>query len=285
MKKETNEAYQKSLNLAIDYINQHLASTIDIKTIASVANISSFHFHRIFKAYIGESAGSYISRLRMEYAAQKLQTSNHTLNQIAEKAGYQNQHSLSKAFKKHFGIRPSSFKNSPIYFNAYPQTQNVTGIELNPEITETESKQLIYIRVIAPYGSKEEYNTAWKKLWKYAKEKGLLQNNSEFIGLSFDDPNITQHKQCRFYACISTNKKIPTEGKFGEYKIQKGKFAVFIHQGQYERLNAFYQAIYFNWLPRANVELRNAIPFEQYLNNPDEVEGTEILTAIYIPIH
>lgn len=281
MKTKTNNEYNKSINLTIDFINKHLNDSIDLKTIAKIANVSQYHFHRIFKAYIGETIGTYITRLRLENAAQKLQTTNSTLDEIAKKNGYQSQYSLSKAFKKHFGVPPTAFKNFQIYFSS--KFSN-TAYQPQPTITRIKKKNLIYIRVIAKYGSELNYKTAWKKLWEYAKQENVVNNSNEFIGLSFDDPNITKHEQCRFYACISTDEPLKPKGEFGLQTIESGKFAVFTHNGSYSGLNALYQFIYLNWLPNTTIKLRNSMPFEKYLNNPDKVEESNLLTEIYIPI-
>lgn len=78
MKEATKNEYNKSINKIIDYINSHLKENIDLSKLAEIANISEYHFHRIFKAFIGESVGTYITRIRLEFAAQLLQTT--TLN-------------------------------------------------------------------------------------------------------------------------------------------------------------------------------------------------------------
>ena len=284
MKVDTNSEYHKAISQSIDYINSHLSESIDLKKVAGIANISEFHFHRIFKAYIGETVGAYISRLRLENAAQKLQITNFTLTEIAEKTGYQSQFSLSKAFKKHFGVTPSAFKNIQTYFSSQFSKTEHEPLELHPNIVNIESKNLVYIRIIAKYGSETDYRTAWKKLWQYAKQKDIVIENSEFIGLSFDDPNITKHEQCRFYACITTDKPLKPEGEFGLQTIKNGKFAVFTHQGAYSGLNRLYQSIYMDWLPGKKMKLRHSMPFEKYLNNPDKVKEDDLLTEIYIPI-
>ncbi len=284
MKTETGNEYNKSLNQVVDYINSHLNESIDLKKIAEVANISEFHFHRIFKAYIGESVGAYISRLRLENAAQKLQITNETLTEIAEKTGYQSQFSLSKAFKKHFGVTPTAFKNIQTYFSSQLSEPKCDYVELHPEIRQIESKQLVYIRIIAEYGSEPDYDKAWGRLCEYAEQNGILNENSEFIGLSFDDPNITINSKCRFYACISTDRPIKPESEFGSFKIDMGKFAIFKNKGSYSKLNRLYQSIYFDWLPNSQECLRNSMPFEKYLNSPDEVQENDLLTEIYIPI-
>ena len=299
MKVDTNNKHNKAINQCIDYINGHLNEAIELKRIAEIANISEFHFHRIFKAYIGGTVGTYISRLRLENAAQKLQITSFTLAEIAERTGYQSQYSLSKAFKKHFGVTPSAFKNIQTYFSSqFSNTEHeplellsggigvrfTPDFALHPNFVNIEKKNLVYIRIIAKYGSELDYRTAWKKLWQYAKQKNIVSENSEFIGLSFDDPNITSHEQCRFYACISTDKPLKPEGEFGLQTIENGKFAVFTHQGAYSGLNKLYQSIYMDWLPSTNKKLRHSMPFEKYLNNPDKVKEGDLLTEIYIPI-
>ena len=285
MKADTNNEYHKAINQSVDYINGHLNEAIDLKKIAEIANISEFHFHRIFKAYIGETVGAYISRLRLENAAQKLQITNFTLTEIAERTGYQSQYSLSKAFKKHFGVTPSAFKNIQTYFSSQLSKTEHQPLKLHPTIVNLiENKNLVYIRIIAKYGSELDYRTAWKKLWQYSKQKNIVNENSEFIGLSFDDPNITSNEQCRFYACISTEKPLKPEGEFGLQTIEKGKFAVFTHKGAYSGLNRLYQSIYMDWLPGTNKKLRHSMPFEKYLNNPDKEKESDLLTEVYIPI-
>ncbi|PWD97870.1 AraC family transcriptional regulator [Marinilabilia rubra] len=284
MKELTKNEYHKSVNRVVDYINQHLDEPVDLKTLAGIANISEFHFHRIFKAFVGESIGSYISRLKLEYAAGKLQLSGNTLSEIAEKTGYRSEFSLSKAFRKHFGINPSAFRNTETYFSSHFQQPNYDIPELNPEYMELQDRDLLYIRIISKYGSSSDYDKAWSKLLKYASLKNLLKADSEFIGLSFDDPNITASEKCRFYACISVDTPVDPEGEFGLQRIDGGKYAVFTLKGPYSGLNALYQAVYFHWLPRTNAELRHGMPFEKYLNNPDEVEPSDLITEVYLPV-
>jgi len=197
---------------------------------------------------------------------------------------WRNWFNSSKAFKKHFGVTPSAFKNIQTYFSSQISKTEHEPFELHPNIVHIENKNLVYIRIIAKYGSELDYRTAWKKLWQYAKQKNIVNEKSEFIGLSFDDPNITKPEQCRFYACISTDTPIKPEAEFGVRTIENGKFAVFTHKGAYSGLNRLYQSIYLDWLPNTNKKLRHSIPFEKYLNNPDKVKEDDLLTEIYIPI-
>lgn len=284
MKAATENEYQKAMNRVIDFINENLPNNISLNDIAASAHISAYHFHRIFKAFIGESIGSFVMRLRIEKAAHLLQNSNLNLTQIAERTGYASHYALSKAFKKHFGIPPSAFKNINSYFSQNLSSAQPHLIELNPEIKDLEETKLLYIRIIAPYGSEIEYDNAWKKLWKYTKENGLLNRNNDFIGLSFDNPSITRQEKCRFYACVSIENEIKPEAEFGIYKLKAGTYAVFTHKGAYSGLNDLYHSIYRKWLPGSGFRLRNAMPFEKYVNDPGRFTENELITEIYIPI-
>ena len=46
--------YRSRINKVMDHIDHHLAQPLDLKSIAEVANFSTFHFHRIFTYFIGE---------------------------------------------------------------------------------------------------------------------------------------------------------------------------------------------------------------------------------------
>lgn len=281
MKQTTQNEYEKAVNKVVDYINQHLFESPDVKKLSEIANISEFHFHRIFKAIIGENVGEYINRLRLEYIAEHLQMTNCTLEEVAVKTGYGTKYALSKAFKKHFGLSPSVFRSQPkdnIHNFFTGDSRKV--IPLEPVIRRIASKKLVYIRIIDWYGSPESYATAWAKLGEFAKEKQLLNKNTEFIGLSFDNPTITLPENCRFYACITTNRDISPEGPFGLQSIKSGLYAIFTLKGPYEGLMDMYYNIFIKWLPNSGYKLNGGGCFEKYLNNPDRVPAEDILTEI-----
>ncbi|MDR0661247.1 MAG: hypothetical protein LBG19_10740 [Prevotellaceae bacterium] len=55
MKQETLDSHKKAVNRLVDYINLHLHDSLDLPILAEVANISEYHFHRIFKNIMGEN--------------------------------------------------------------------------------------------------------------------------------------------------------------------------------------------------------------------------------------
>jgi AraC family transcriptional regulator len=92
------------------YIREHLQEPLDREVLAEVAGFSVPHFHRIFTAQVGESAVSYVRRLRLERAAKKLRMGAVNITEVALAAGYDSHAAFSKAFKQQFGLSPSEFR-------------------------------------------------------------------------------------------------------------------------------------------------------------------------------
>jgi AraC family transcriptional regulator len=92
------------------YIHDHIQEPLDRETLAAVAGFSIPHFHRVFTAQVGESAASYIRRLRLERAGRKLRMGAVDITEVALAAGYDSHTAFSKAFKQQFGVSPSEFR-------------------------------------------------------------------------------------------------------------------------------------------------------------------------------
>jgi len=92
------------------YIREHINEPLNRESLAAVAGFSVPHFHRVFSAHVGESAVSYVRRLRLERAGRKLRMGAVDITEVALAAGYDTHAAFSKAFKQQFGLSPSQFR-------------------------------------------------------------------------------------------------------------------------------------------------------------------------------
>ena len=104
------ETYSDCIEDVMRYIREHISEPLDRETLADVAGFSVPHFHRVFTAHVGESAISYVRRLRLERAARKLRMGAVDITEVALAAGYDSHAAFGKAFKQHFGLSPSEFR-------------------------------------------------------------------------------------------------------------------------------------------------------------------------------
>ncbi|NLB01948.1 MAG: helix-turn-helix transcriptional regulator, partial [Bacteroidales bacterium] len=96
----SKKEYTARINRVMDYIGQHLDENIDLSAMAEIAAFSPYHFHRIFSYLVDETPNNFVSRLRLEKAAQLLQNSpNSSISDIAFRCGFVNVSSFSRAFK------------------------------------------------------------------------------------------------------------------------------------------------------------------------------------------
>lgn len=105
--RQSDDIYRKRLNRVIDYIKEHLAEPLPIDKLARLAHFSPFHFHRIFRSFVGEPLHACVIRLRLERATQHiLYGPAATLTEIALVSGFASSSDFSRAFKQAYGFSP-----------------------------------------------------------------------------------------------------------------------------------------------------------------------------------
>jgi DNA gyrase inhibitor GyrI len=222
-----------------------------------------------------------VARQRMERAVMYMQTEEMSLTKLAEMVGYDNPQSFSKAFKKQFGLSPKIYMNElQARLESYVKSIGNRHSHLQSEICEKDDLELVYIRIIGKCGEDEPYETAWNKLICFLHDNQAFSEKTRFIGISFDDPNVTRPDRCRFYACASVQKKISPVGAFGTIRLRKGKYAVYTLKGSYSGLRELYNHISINF----DYILRYGMAFEEYLNSPHDTKEEDLLTKIFIPV-
>jgi AraC family transcriptional regulator len=70
------------------------------------------HFARLFRSLTGESPADYIQKRRLTEAARRILVGNAPIGTIARNSGWADYETFSRAFKRHFGVSPSSARGS-----------------------------------------------------------------------------------------------------------------------------------------------------------------------------
>ena len=282
MRTITYNDYTQRINKVVAYINDHLDESLDLKTLAEVAALSEFHFHRVFKALKGETIGAHISRLRIEAAARLLRYSALSIEDIAFNIGYEAPAALSKAFKNQYGISPTQYRTNKDIYIMKKEIINPDLALKAPKIIELEPKNLIYIALTGEYGTLD-YGKAYEQLWAVVKSQKLFTKGIESICVSYDDPKITEASLQRSEVSLAIHKPAHPEGEVSCKTLAGGKYAVFFYQGSYTHLSAVYDAA-MRWVIDSEYEVREEPTFEKYLNDSRRTPEEKLKTEVYIPI-
>ena len=99
----------------MDHIERHLDQPLDLETLAAVAHFSAFHFHRLFRAWTGETLGDHLRRRRVEKGALRLLTQpGSSVLEVALAVGFGSGEAFARAFKSRFGPRRARGARSAI---------------------------------------------------------------------------------------------------------------------------------------------------------------------------
>jgi AraC-like DNA-binding protein len=97
----------------LHYIDNHLSEPINNDRLADLACLSKSHFIRSFHKALGQTPADYIQERRVAAAALTLNTSDESIDRIAEQHGFANRFYFSRVFRKIMGISPATYRKNP----------------------------------------------------------------------------------------------------------------------------------------------------------------------------
>ncbi len=98
---------------AFDYIHDHFADEkLSVEQLAAQCGMSDTYFRRLFTAEFGTTPLKYINDLRLNYAKELLRSSYYTVEEIAERCGFNNINYFSFFIKKETGLSPLALRRS-----------------------------------------------------------------------------------------------------------------------------------------------------------------------------
>jgi AraC-like DNA-binding protein len=97
----------------LEYMKAHLSDDLDVQKLSSLAGLSPSRFQTLFRSMSALSPGHYLKTLRVQRAAQLLDTTNRAIKDIAGDVGYQDPLYFSRVFRQVHRRSPSEFRNRP----------------------------------------------------------------------------------------------------------------------------------------------------------------------------
>ena len=100
----------KALSAALGQMHARPAHDWTVQELAGVACLSRSAFAERFSQVLGTPPLGYLTRHRMRLAARHLANSGHPVSRVAEMVGYGSEAAFSQAFKREYGVPPSSWR-------------------------------------------------------------------------------------------------------------------------------------------------------------------------------
>lgn len=289
MKATTSHNYRHRLTLVMEYIYQNLDGDLDVNTLAEVAMMSPYHFHRIYRELAQDTVNATVRRLRLQRAAVELIRSEQPLADIAKKVAYGSLEAFSRAFTKQFGQTPSEYRVAKKRRTPADELSFVAMLPTEKKVYDdmftVEIMNLDAMDVAAYFhqGDYMEIGLVFEKLFVYASSQNLLSENTRSLGLYYDDPKSVPLNTLRSKACITVAKSDELLGDDAPEKMNTpaGRYATVLFKGSYAELEKPYDWLFGEWLPNSGYEAADFPPMEEYLNDPKTTPPHELLTRIH----
>lgn len=275
----------------LTHIQTNLDQDLSLETLADGANLSPFHFHRLFQEVIGETVKQYTQRLRLERAAYELKLRQETILDVALSNGYQNHETFSRAFKRHFGMTPKSYRRH--FRLAEEPLSGPQGHLLNHDTAEFRISSVrvqalrpisvAFIRNLGPYETVD--TTLFDQLQKWAADRDWLTDDSLLLAIGHDDPTVTPAEKLRYDACLEVPEPFPPDGRIGHQETPTGLFAAVTYVGPYGPvMEQAYSAIFHHMMRLKHYTLIGLPAIEIYRTTRINPSYALNETDIYLPV-
>ena len=91
---------------ALRAIRDEYARAFTVDELAALCRVSKYHFCRVFKDVMGQTAMQYLCDYRLKIADAMLTNTSHSVSQIAAQCGFESENYFGRCFKRRYGIPP-----------------------------------------------------------------------------------------------------------------------------------------------------------------------------------
>jgi AraC family transcriptional regulator len=273
------------LNLAMNYIEEHICNDIALADVSKVTTYSPYHFGRLFY-YIAEMPLSeYIRKRKLTLAAMELQNYDVKVIDLAVKYGYDNADSFTRAFVRQHGLTPTAGRQTGVMLKIFPPLTfqiKIKGVEeMNWRIEQKEEFEIFGIErifqnddvgKIPDFWTECHNNGSYERLFNDAggniDHKGYCVINAICGHI---EPDVNEFPYMLF---AEKKEECKTDG-YKTVKIPKHTWAVFrvdnLKDHFPSQIPILFQRAYSEWLPSSGYDKATGPDMEIYGDDFEEV--------------
>jgi AraC family transcriptional regulator len=286
--------YHARMQRALDYIDQHLDSELDLEAVSRVAAFSKFHFHRPFTATFGLSVHRYVQLARMKRASYRLAYRHaDSVTEVALDAGYDAPDAFARAFRRRFGQSPSSFRKSPDWepwLAAFRPLDNARSKLMHktftPDDVTIRDVPSTPVAILEHRGDPATLGASIQRFIAWRQANGLPPRTNPTFNVWRSERRPASPADYAVDLCVGTDRTTSAADEqtitYGE--IPGGRCAVLRVVGHTDNLEPAALYLYRQWLPASGEEVRDFPLYCQRLSFFPEVSEREAVAEVFLPL-
>lgn len=109
---KATHGFSLQITKALSFIQTHYHEPITLDEIAAVSGFSRYYFIKQFQHQLNMTPGQYLTKIRIQKAAELLRSTKSSVTEIAAQVGYANANYFNKVFRKTVGVSAGTFRDS-----------------------------------------------------------------------------------------------------------------------------------------------------------------------------
>ena len=288
MKTSTEHDYHRRIARVIEAILEDPAAPHTVESLASVANLSPFHFHRIYRALTGEGLAETVQRLRLARAARRLNDAGASVTEVALDAGYESPQAFARAFRGFAGLSPREFQvrqrvlSSPSGAGDSADVQPSQRTENAAPRVDLVDLAPVEVLCLPHKGPAANISQTFRKLLLSLYDDHPSRNGVGQIGIGYGDPE--QPSGFRYLAAVVTPRPINPVPGLRIKTLEGGLYAMHRLVGPYALIAPTFQVLFGGWLPRSGYLPDDRPALEFYRSAPQARARNDFVTDLMIPV-
>lgn len=295
--------YLDRVQTGINYIEANLDKNINLNDVSASANMSHWHFQRIFKALTNETLKSYIRSRRIANSMDSLFNKQYSILDVAIASGFESHESYTRAFKKLFGISPSEYRQNAkdrliIRKTKFDQgyLENLkSNLSLEPRFYSTEERFFVGLKseIIGIESEKNNIADKLPELWNNFIPRLKEINNlvgETCYGIISQEKDKEGISKLFYLACTEVSSPTPNDSAdlptgMVSTSLAKQHYAEFQHKGMVniENVNRTINYIYSSWL--LNSDMRHTYQPDIEIYGPEfKIQSEDSIIYYAIPV-
>lgn len=278
-----------------DFIDANPAASLSLEQLSSVACLSPFHFHRVFRAHTGEPLRSYVERRRLELAI-RYAREGLSWKEAGARSGYSSQVTFTRAFKRVLGLPPTEFELSDwwikrVQFELAHRITDYFGLPSPPidpdspvEIVERPEARLAVVRVKGGYVHHDRLLTGYRMIRAWARREQIDMSGGRAAGTALDYPAEMPWEQCWHALAVEVPAHVEPIDGIAISRREPGPWAGIRVRGDLAAVARGWGILFRTWLPDSGYRQRDVRQEEVYHTLPEDSGWSSYDVTCFLPI-
>jgi AraC family transcriptional regulator len=275
MRASTNHRYLARIERVVDALLAAPADAHSVGSLAALVHMSEYHFHRVFRAVMGETVHATMRRVRLGFAADQLAGGAEPVARIAQAAGYESPQAFARAFRSFAHTSPIEFRQRHRRAARSARQHFVVG-DSSITLVDEPACEAYALRHDGPITT---IPCSVRLFWQWQLRRALLPRVRQSIGIVY--PDGADPRGFRYYTAVVADAGRRSIDGAERLSLPGGLYARYALHGPASMIAPAFRSMQRDWLPHSGFVRDDRPMLERYF----EPCGAEApMTELLIPI-